>query len=453
MLLISQLADAFLSMTLEMAPYLLLGFLLAGALHAFIPSRAIVSHISKNNFSSVLYAALFGIPLPICSCGVLPTAVALRKEGASKGASVSFLISTPATGVDSILATYSLLGLPFAILRPVAAFVTSIFGGVLTNIFANEGAENLSESKKSCHCDSSEAKTLSLREKFLEMLRYGFLKMTREIGSWLLLGLFLGALVSAFVPDAWFIGLREHSFLCMLAVLILSMGMYTCSTGSIPLALALLAKGLPPGAAFVLLMAGPATSFASMIVVGKTFGKKTLATYLVSIAAGALLIGSIIDSFGMDLFSNVAQQACHHEAFGFFSYASAILLGGLILFGLLSRLLSKSSAGCCSSSRDEVSEEKSHCSCSKEKENVSTEECCSSSRDEVTEERSHCCCSNKKENATAEKCCSSSRDEVTEEKSHCSCSEEKEEGERAHREDKDSRDNGPSHRTCPHCKH
>ncbi len=128
----------FITLFSEMAPFLLLGFLLAGILHVWVPNHLYVPKIAKSNFASVLWAAIFGVPLPICSCGVIPTSIAIRKEGASKGASVSFLISTPATGVDSILATYSLLGLPFAILRPVAAFVTALFGGVLTN-FATRG--------------------------------------------------------------------------------------------------------------------------------------------------------------------------------------------------------------------------------------------------------------------------------------------------------------------------
>ena len=135
----------FITLFSEMAPFLLLGFLLAGILHVWVPNHLYVPKIAKSNFASVLWAAIFGVPLPICSCGVIPTSIAIRKEGASKGASVSFLISTPATGVDSILATYSLLGLPFAILRPVAAFVTALFGGVLTN-FATRGEIDRGES-------------------------------------------------------------------------------------------------------------------------------------------------------------------------------------------------------------------------------------------------------------------------------------------------------------------
>ena len=150
----------FITLFSEMAPFLLLGFLLAGILHVWVPNHLYVPKISKSNFMSVLWAALFGVPLPICSCGVIPTSIALRKEGASKGASVSFLISTPATGVDSILATYSLLGLPFAILRPVAAFVTALFGGVFTNIATRGESEDVHVHDETVDFDDCELRAL-----------------------------------------------------------------------------------------------------------------------------------------------------------------------------------------------------------------------------------------------------------------------------------------------------
>ena len=126
----------------KMSPYLLLGFLLAGVMHAFVPSRLYRRYLGGSSFSSVVNAALLGVPLPLCSCGVIPTAMSLRKEGASKGAAVSFLIATPQTGVDSIIATYSLMGLPFALLRPVVAFVTALIGGEVVNIFDKKDTES-----------------------------------------------------------------------------------------------------------------------------------------------------------------------------------------------------------------------------------------------------------------------------------------------------------------------
>lgn len=302
----------FVTLFSEMAPFLLLGFLLAGILHVWVPNHLYVPKISKTNFKSVLWSALFGIPLPICSCGVIPTSIALRKEGASKGASVSFLISTPATGVDSILATYSLLGGPFAILRPVAAFMTAMLGGLFTNVVTKKEPETgvavVGETHEphhehehcDCegdHCSCSqeghdEHSKKSFVQKVRETLEYGFVNMIGDVSKWLIIGLLLGALIAAFVPDDFFLFLHEYPLLCMVVVLVLAMPMYTCATGSIPLALALVEKGITPGAALVLLMAGPATSIASMLVVGKAFGKRTLAAYLTSIALEASRLGN-----------------------------------------------------------------------------------------------------------------------------------------------------------------
>lgn len=346
--------DEFVTLFAEMAPFLLLGFLLAGVIHVWIPNHLYVPKISKANFKSVLWAALFGVPLPICSCGVIPTSIAIRREGASKGASVSFLISTPATGVDSILATYSLLGLPFAILRPIAAFVTALFGGVLTN-FATRGETAdvpKEDCAESCHdgcCDEHGEVCEGFMHKLKETLRYGFVDMVSNVSKWLCIGLVLGALIAAFVPNDFFLALREYPVLCMLAVLVLAMPMYTCATGSIPLALALVAKGITPGAALVLLMAGPATSIASMLVVGKAFGKRTLVAYLVSIAAGALFFGFIVDTFFMDTFLSAmlpsgAVTEMGHGALGIFDYVCASFLALLMIY---SRIPKRRGKHCC----------------------------------------------------------------------------------------------------------
>ena len=347
----------FVTLFSEMAPFLLLGFLLAGILHVWVPNHLYVPKISKPNFKSVLWSALFGVPLPICSCGVIPTSIALRKEGASKGASVSFLISTPATGVDSILATYSLLGGPFAILRPVAAFVTAMLGGLFTNVVTKKEPETgvavVGETHEPhhehehCDCDGDHCSCgqdhdedhskKSFVQKVRETLEYGFVNMIGDVSKWLIIGLLLGALIAAFVPDDFFLFLHEYPLLCMVVVLVLAMPMYTCATGSIPLALALVEKGITPGAALVLLMAGPATSFASMLVVGKAFGKRTLAAYLTSIALGALFFGFIIDTFFMDTFLASmlphASAECHgHGALGVLDYICAGLFALLIVY-------------------------------------------------------------------------------------------------------------------------
>ena len=375
----------------EMAPFLLLGFLLAGILHVWVPNHLYVPKISKPTFKSVLWSALFGVPLPICSCGVIPTSIALRKEGASKGASVSFLISTPATGVDSILATYSLLGGPFAILRPIAAFVTAMLGGVFTNaVTKNEGDTGVAvvgeehehhhdhEHHEHCECgedhcgcscgDHDEYGNKSFTQKILATLEYGFVDMVGNVSKWLTIGLLLGALIAAFVPDDFFLFLHEYPVLCMLVVLVLAMPMYTCATGSIPLALALVEKGITPGAALVLLMAGPATSIASMLVVGKAFGKRTLFAYLTSIALGAMFFGFVVDTFFMDSFLSSmlphASAECHgHGALGVFDYICAGLLAVLILYTVVTRKAGHCGCGdhgCCCGDHDDDCHEHHH---------------------------------------------------------------------------------------------
>ena len=375
----------FITLFSEMAPFLLLGFLLAGILHVWVPNHVYVPKISKSNFASVLWAALFGVPLPICSCGVIPTSIALRKEGASKGASVSFLISTPATGVDSILATYSLLGLPFAILRPVAAFATALVGGVFTNLATRGESENVDAQKKTVefddcdddyhcgcgdehheHCESGDVHHMSFGQKVAETFRYGLVNMVGDVSKWLMIGLLLGALISAFVPNELFFALREYPILCMLVVLVLAMPMYTCATGSIPLALALVAKGITPGAALVLLMAGPATSIASMLVVGKAFGKRTLAAYLFSIAFGAMFFGFIVDTFFMDTFLSAmlpqGAAECHgHGALGVFDYICSGLLAFFMIYAKFVHKGCDGHCGCHSTGSGTGGED--HCSC------------------------------------------------------------------------------------------
>ena len=381
----------FVTLFSEMAPFLLLGFLLAGILHVWVPNHLYVPKISKPNFKSVLWSALFGVPLPICSCGVIPTSIALRKEGASKGASVSFLISTPATGVDSILATYSLLGGPFAILRPVAAFVTAMLGGLFTNVVTKNEPETgvavVGETHEPhhehehCDCDGDhcscsqeghdEHSKKSFVQKVRETLEYGFVNMIGDVSKWLIIGLLLGALIAAFVPDDFFLFLHEYPLLCMVVVLVLAMPMYTCATGSIPLALALVEKGITPGAALVLLMAGPATSIASMLVVGKAFGKRTLAAYLTSIALGALFFGFVIDTFFMDSFLASmlphASAECHgHGALGVFDYICAVLFAVLIIYAKFAHKGCDGHCGCGCENHDcccECSDGHEHCEC------------------------------------------------------------------------------------------
>ena len=274
----------------NMAPYLLLGFFLAGVMHAFVPQTLYRRYLGGSSFRSVLNATLLGIPIPLCSCGVIPTALSLRKEGASRGATVSFLISTPQTGVDSIIATYSLMGLPFALLRPLVALITSLLGGCLVNQFDDKEAVAELASDTSCVAPAQ-----SLRQKIQSAFRYAFVEMMQDIGRWLLLGLVVAGLITVFVPDSFFAHFVDKPLFSMLLVLAFAIPMYLCATGSIPIAVALMLKGLSPGTALVLLMAGPAVNVASMWVISKVMGKKTLLLYLISIVGGAIGFGLGVD--------------------------------------------------------------------------------------------------------------------------------------------------------------
>lgn len=295
--------DALIMMLAEMAPYLLLGFFFAGLLHAFVPKSIYRKHLAPRNMKSVVKAALLGIPLPLCSCGVIPTSVGLRREGASHGACTSFLIATPQTGVDSIAATYSLMGLPFAIVRPIAALFTSMFGGWLVNKFAREDetlSEETTKETVECSCDHQQTPDANhpsptLWQRFTGAMRYAFVEMLQDVGKWLVMGLLIAALITVAVPNEWLAALHDYKLLNMLIVLAVAIPMYVCATGSIPIAVSLMAKGLTPGAALVLLMAGPAVNSASMIVVGKVFGRRTLRLYLTAIITGAIVFGLCID--------------------------------------------------------------------------------------------------------------------------------------------------------------
>ena len=274
----------------RMSPYILLGFFLAGVMHAFVPKGLYQKYLGTKSFRSVLNAAILGVPIPLCSCGVIPTAMSLRKEGASKGAAVSFLIATPQTGIDSIIATYSLMGLPFALLRPIAALFTALFGGQMVNLTDNDKNETAPSKTKACSSVKS-----SFKDKVIETFRYAYVEMIQDIGRWLIVGLVVAGLITVFVPESFFALFAGNSLLSMLLVLVFAIPMYLCATGSIPIAVALMMKGLSPGTALVLLMAGPAVNAASMLVVGKVLGKKTLLIYILSITLGAILFGLGID--------------------------------------------------------------------------------------------------------------------------------------------------------------
>ena len=319
----------------EMAPYLLLGFLIAGILHVFVPRGFYRKYLSKDNRWAVLWAALLGVPLPLCSCGVIPTAIGLRNEKASKGAVASFLIATPQTGIDSILATFSLMGLGFAIIRPAAALVTGVCGGLLVNRFVPEDdAAVFSES--ACNVEAG--------SKIWRVLKYAYFNMIQDIGGRLVIGLLVAALIQVAVPDDFFLNFGNRPLLQMLVILVVAIPMYICSTGSIPVAAALIMKGLSPGAALVMLMAGPAVNLASILVVRKAMGKLFTLIYLLVIVVFSVVIGLVVNAIGITVKPMAVVDPCCADAAmipSTFKLICAIVLTLLIIFALTMKLFER----------------------------------------------------------------------------------------------------------------
>ena len=327
-----------LNVVCEMAPYLLLGFFIAGVLHVFVPQKFYANYLSRNNKLSVLWAALLGIPLPLCSCGVIPTAIGLKNEKASKGAIASFLIATPQTGIDSILATFSLMGLGFAIIRPTAALITGVCGGLLVNRLVKDG-------ESTCN-DQCSMVNEGQGNRIWRVLKYAYYDMLRDIGLRLLIGLVVAALIQVAVPDEFFLSFGSQPLLQMLVILVIAVPMYICSTGSIPVAAALMMKGLSPGAALVMLMAGPAVNLASILVVHKSMGRRFTSIYLMTIVGFAVLFGLLLNATGWD-FTIAAQDACCMNSSVLpspFKIICATVLTLLIIFALMMKFFSKFTA-------------------------------------------------------------------------------------------------------------
>ena len=325
-------------LTLEMAPWLLLGFLIAGLLKAYFPNQKMNRYLGKNDWKSVVKAAFIGVPIPLCSCGVIPTGVGFYKNGASAGATNAFLISTPQTGVDSILATQALMGWPLAIIRPFVAFITGIFGGILTNYFKIPNPNQIQETDLKPICtDNCHQEKEKKQNKLQIVLEYAFVEMVQDIGKWLIIGLALAALIGVLIPDNFFDQYLGNPWLEMLIVLAISVPLYVCATGSIPLATSLILKGISPGAALVFLMAGPATNMATLTVLNKAIGKKFTAIYLFSIVFGALFFGILVNMiFPHDFLLQYIQKPNHeHGGMQWFSTLSAIILTGLLIYALI----------------------------------------------------------------------------------------------------------------------
>lgn len=286
----------FWDLVVESAPWLLAGYLLAGIIRQVIPSSWVEKQLAQKGFLSIAKGALIGAPLPLCSCGVIPTALAIRKAGASKGATSSFLVATPETGVDSISFSYAVLGPIFAIARPIGALISAIVAGVLVNRL-DEGEYDAKEDGATCgNCCSSteEEPQLNIIERCKNAVKYGYGKMINDTAKWLVIGLTAAAVITALVPQSFFLQWGD-GLIVMLVMVIVGLPMYICATASTPVAAGLLFAGLSPGAALVFMLTGPATNIATMGVIKEQLGLRSLIAYLVGVIGTAVICGLVLN--------------------------------------------------------------------------------------------------------------------------------------------------------------
>jgi uncharacterized membrane protein YraQ (UPF0718 family) len=317
----------------QMAPFLLLGFLVAGLLSVFIPGSAVERHLGGRGLLPIMKASFIGVPLPLCSCGVIPVAASLRQHGASKGATVSFLLSTPETGVDSILVTWSLLGPVVAIFRPVVAFITGVIGGAAIDLIdSRDGKINTAKLTCKDDCCNAEAKG----SKYAKAFRYGFVSLPKDIGPSMMLGILVAAVIGVIVPEDFFAPVLGGGIVSMFLMMSVGVPMYVCASASVPIAAALIAKGVSPGAAWVFLMTGPATNAAAIATIWNVLGRRTAIIYLLTLAVCAITSGIVLDLIitGADI--TVTGQ--HDQAApGIIEHALAVVLFAMLVWSTIAK--------------------------------------------------------------------------------------------------------------------
>jgi uncharacterized protein len=279
----------------QMAPYLLFGFLVAGVLSVCISPEFVGRHLGGRGFGPVLKAALLGVPLPLCSCGVIPVAASFRRHGASRAATTSFLLSTPQTGVDSIAVTYALLGFVFAAFRPVAALVTGLVGGLLVMLFAQSDRNGEGDSPNPAKCSESCCADKGRRNVVWRALEYGFVALPRDIGVALLVGVVIAGVITAAVKPNELQPYLGGGILSIVLMMAVGIPIYVCASASVPIAAGLIHMGASPGAALAFLIAGPATNAATITTIWKLLGGRTAGLYLLTIAASAVVGGLTLD--------------------------------------------------------------------------------------------------------------------------------------------------------------
>lgn len=293
----------------EVSIYLILGLLVAGIMHVVFPESIIRRHFGKDSFGSVLKSTLFGIPLPLCSCGVVPVAASLKNSGSSKGASISFLISTPQVGADSFLITYSLLGWIFGVFRIVASLITAITAGIIVNIMAkNENPQSVFSPLYTSGYETFKKRLTS----FFSYLEYDLLG---SIAGSLVIGIIIAGSIGVIVPDGFFEKYIDYPFISMIMMLIVGIPLYVCASASTPIAASLVMKGLSPGAALVFLLTGPATNVITFSTVIKTLGKKSAVVYLATIGIVSLVLGFLLNAVTVKYGFNTIIMIHQHDIF------------------------------------------------------------------------------------------------------------------------------------------
>ena len=336
-----RLLENLLALLVEASPWLILGLAIAGLMKTWLPSQLLSKHLGSGKMA-IIKAAVFGAPLPLCSCGVIPVATELRRSGASAPATSSFLVATPETGVDSISVSYALLGPLFAIYRPIAAITSAIVTGFLV---ATAPEEKIKTEKVTSCCDTesntkpektsccnAKPEAPSAAQKTIIGLKYAFSQLIDDLVKWLLVGLLFATIVRTFVPES-FLTSHGSGILAMLLMIAISIPMYICATASTPVAAGFILAGVSPGTALVFMMTGPATNISTLGVIKSEMGKAVLIRYLIGISTCAIFFGSLLD-WGIEYLAiDINQQMAHsHEVVpAWLGYLSALLL---ILFSI-----------------------------------------------------------------------------------------------------------------------
>ena len=379
---LAEVADASLVVFLDLAPYLLVGFLIAGALHQWIRPEWLVRHLARDDLKSVTVAALIGAPLPLCSCSVVPVAVSLRRSGASKGATTAFLIATPETGVDSVTVSWALLDPLLTVMRPVGALVSAIASGAAVNWLVQRGldrdaprpasaASGAGAAHAHAHahdhghdhdhghvhapvaparepqtkgeaCGPLAVPAADERGRLERILRYAFVEMLDDLAPSLLLSVLISGVIAAAVPAALFESPLAHGFSGLVLMLVVGIPIYVCATASTPIAAALILKGLSPGAALVFLLAGPATNLGSLVLLARQLGRRVILTQLAALAVVLLALGWAVDlAYTALAITPTAALGTASELPGWVTVPSAVVLAALLAVSIARTTLAR----------------------------------------------------------------------------------------------------------------